>query len=519
MNVLLLEPGYRSKFPPIGLMKIAAYHKSRGDNVRFAKGKLPAGHPIKKWDRVYVTTLFTFEWQRTVNTVHYAKTLVDSPDRVTVGGIAASLMPGEYERETGIKPLCGLLTDSSMLGYDDRVNIDRLVPDYSILDHTPYRYRFENGYFLTATRGCGMNCGFCAVQTLEPEYCDYIPIIPRVEEIRRLYGEKKNLYLLDNNVLLSRSLPKIIEDIEALGFHRGATWTNPKTGKQNMRSVDFNQGLDMNLMNEETMSLLGRIALKPFHIAFDHISDTERYKNAIGLAAKHDILNSCSYLLYSTPGYIGKGKHRDADTPRDLYERCRVNVELKKQINRQRAAAGKRDINPFSFPIRYMPLDAKDRSYIGPHWNRKLISGLNAMLGPSHAGMYASEPYFLRVMGEAPEEFEQRLLMPNEYLGTLAKDCPDAREWERLRRLWKHSFDRLTETQKAAFFHAVKDNAPDAEAYVRISSNAVRHLCLHYFHNQKRTNFLNQLKTLNMAHYYEACHHYGTLDRPAALVV
>ena len=39
-RVLLLEPNYKNKFPPIGLMKLATYFKLRGDDVVFYKGDL-----------------------------------------------------------------------------------------------------------------------------------------------------------------------------------------------------------------------------------------------------------------------------------------------------------------------------------------------------------------------------------------------------------------------------------------------------------------------------------------------
>ena len=62
-NILLIEPGYKNKYPPLGLMKIAQYHGPRGkqDRVRFIKGEDRAVLSTA-WDRIYVTTLFSFEF-------------------------------------------------------------------------------------------------------------------------------------------------------------------------------------------------------------------------------------------------------------------------------------------------------------------------------------------------------------------------------------------------------------------------------------------------------------------------
>ena len=39
-KVLLIEPNYKNKYPPMGLMKIATYFRRCGDDVRFFKGDL-----------------------------------------------------------------------------------------------------------------------------------------------------------------------------------------------------------------------------------------------------------------------------------------------------------------------------------------------------------------------------------------------------------------------------------------------------------------------------------------------
>src|SRR5258708_20963593 len=95
-NILLIEPGYKNKYPPLGLMKIAQYHGPRGkeDNVRFIKGE---DYSVldRAWDRVYVTTLFSFEYKRISKSIDFALEGVNgAADRIFVGGIPASLMHG-----------------------------------------------------------------------------------------------------------------------------------------------------------------------------------------------------------------------------------------------------------------------------------------------------------------------------------------------------------------------------------------------------------------------------------------
>jgi hypothetical protein len=91
---LLLEPGYKNKYPPLGLMKIAAYHGPHGkrDIVKFSKGIDPTLKDTA-WDRVYLTTLFSFEYKKIAETIDFALDVVGGrTERVFVGGIAASLM-------------------------------------------------------------------------------------------------------------------------------------------------------------------------------------------------------------------------------------------------------------------------------------------------------------------------------------------------------------------------------------------------------------------------------------------
>ena len=101
MRVLLVEPNYKNKYPPMGLMKISTYHKRLGDYVRFVKG-YDLSVDSEVWDRIYVTTLFTFDFDISIETIKHYMSLSKSLDSFYVGGIMASLMPGKIVEATGI---------------------------------------------------------------------------------------------------------------------------------------------------------------------------------------------------------------------------------------------------------------------------------------------------------------------------------------------------------------------------------------------------------------------------------
>jgi hypothetical protein len=77
------------------------------------------------------------------------------------------------------------------------------------------------------TRGCPNKCKFCAVPKQEPKYQNYIQLRQQLVAAQERFGEQRNLMLLDNNVLESECYERIIEEIIACGFGKGATYIPP----------------------------------------------------------------------------------------------------------------------------------------------------------------------------------------------------------------------------------------------------------------------------------------------------
>lgn len=570
-KILLLEPNFNNKYPPMGLMKIATYYRCRGDDVRFYKGDLKifaaqllfeeyfAGinkdqfaidnvifnfvvkrgtakiieyiktgkhAPLEmiaeysrsstateectlnellavlsdfrkryknqdypKFDRVGVTTLFTFYWKETIETILFAKKFCKPKGVVHVGGIAASLVPDYIQKETGIYPHVGLLNTPYVYDNDKKGNviIDELPLDYSILDEIEYRYPTGNAYFAYMTRGCVNRCTFCAVPKLEPTYCNYIGLKSKIQKVDECFGPKKDLLLMDNNVFASECFEKIINEIKDCGFAKSATYTPaneydiayrnlqegfklnegksrkvfndrayirklvriydeiterlvdeekgefyskrealgllfPETAtkeniirlheiaktlydkhfKQNkrVRVIDFNQGLDSRLASEEKMKKISEIAIRPLRIAFDHWSMKDIYEQAIRTAANHGIRDLSNYLLYNFH-----------DHPDELYQRMRLNVDLCEELG----------VTIYSFPMKYHPIDDpayfRNRDYIGePHWNRKFIRAIQAVLNSTHGKIGKGKTFFEAAFGKNLEEFHKILWMPEAFI-------------------------------------------------------------------------------------------------------
>lgn len=325
-KVLLLEPNYANKFPPVGLMKLSTYYKNLGNwEVVFYKGDLKTfvieritercvemfytidktvDWSLKKdlifeyirtrkknliseigiddsafsilllgqlndfkdyywkgvwkknpeWDRVGVTTLFTFYWDITIETINFAKLLVKKQKDLMVGGVLASIQPKELEEATGIKPYVGILNIPGQLDKGDTQIIDELPLDYSILDEIEYKYPMANAFYGYMTRGCIRHCPFCAVPTLEPVYKPYINLTDRVNKTREEFGDQKDLLLMDNNVLASERFEDIIQDIKECGFERGAMYIQPNILEISVRNL--RQGLNDRAYIRKTQSLI-----------------------------------------------------------------------------------------------------------------------------------------------------------------------------------------------------------------------------------------------------------------------
>jgi len=288
-RILLIEPGYKNKYPPLGLMKLAQYHGPHGkkDYVRFIKGEDRTVLDVP-WDRIYVTTLFSFEWKRISDSIDFAlEAAGGQSSNVFVGGIAASLMHNSFLAEPrwhGIRFIQGLLKQSPAeslqlnsfeeeLYSDDTAGkpIEDCIPDYSILDQIDYKYPVRDGYFAYASRGCVRKCTFCGVPKLEGDQYDTPSLTSVVNGIQRLYGEKKDLILMDNNVVASPRFKEIIAEIRDLGFTPGAKLKRGRAPVQ--RRVDFNQGVDARILCKDPMYLkeLSSICIRPLRIAFDHL--------------------------------------------------------------------------------------------------------------------------------------------------------------------------------------------------------------------------------------------------------
>ena len=471
-----------------------------------------------KWDRVYVTTLFTFYWKITIQTIEFAKKLVKEPDQILVGGVMASLLHKEIEDATGIKTHQGLLDKPGLLDPKNpkakKIIIDDLPLDYSILDEIDYEYPTKSAYFTFMTKGCTRKCAFCSVPILEPTYKPKIDTADKFFSIKEKFGEQQNLLLMDNNVLASPRFLEIIDEIKEMGFVNGATFVEPnqldiainnlnnknennndyaymrrtyrllhdlmsrlrntkkqifyntldrynliksetvtkenlllayeelkdvyeqyrvKTPKQ--RFVDFNQGTDARYVTDEIMRKMSEIPIRPLRLAFDYLGIKDKYINAVRLAHKYEIKELSNYILYNFH-----------DSPNDLYERLRINVDLVEELG----------LAIYSFPMKYIPLfgeEAKSRTFIGKKWNRKFIRAIQSILNVTKGIVAPGRSFFEKAFGKNIAEFHDILYMPETYIVYRYFF-----EGIGLTDMWRKSFNSLTLKERETVFPIIENN-------------------------------------------------------------
>lgn len=425
MNILLVEPDYRSKFPPLGLMRLSTYHRRRGDRVTFVRGNNTWAR-FRRWDRIYVASLFTWELPRTCNTIEFYSQSVKRPEDIFIGGVAVTLLPS-YVRQRA--PQCtlieGPLDRPGRLGHGTPA-IANLVPDYSILKRVDHDYYPRDAYFVRATKGCIRTCQFCAVPRLEKEFGAMRPLREQVSNAIAEHGERQHLVVMDNNILGIEGVDGIFDDIRDLGFCAGAR----RNGRQ--RTVDFNQGLDARLISAkpELARLLSTICVSPIRLAFDFIGIREAYEKAIRLLFEEGFVEFTNYMLFNF-----------ADTPRDLYDRLRRNASLNTELS----------IRITGFPMRFIPMDDVSRRHVAKGWKWRYLRGIQCVLLATR-GLVSPNPEFIRhAFGESYQEFLEILAMPDRYIIYREHYANDGAAD------WKKEFRRLSADRKEQLLATLED--------------------------------------------------------------
>ena len=619
-KVLLIEPNYANKFPPIGLMKISTYYRNLGNwDVVFFKGDLTnfvidriadkciaeleliddsidwairkdrvfdyiktrkhealdgigvddsgfellirgklddyknyywkgiwKSHP--EWDRVCVTTLFTFYWDITVETILFAKQLVKKPKDLNVGGVLASIQPKKLYEATGVKPSVGVLNKPGVFDKGDTQIIDELPLDYSILDEIDYKYPMSNAFYGYMSRGCIRHCPFCAVPTLEPVYTPYISLTDRIDGIRERYGDQKDLLLMDNNVLASERFEDIINEIKACGFERGAKFAQPNMLEISIRNL--REGWNDRAYIRKTQSLMSEFyeSLSNKDESFEVYKILEKYHvKKLITSKKENLLAAYGEIKPYYDKHFHKGlKQRYVDFNQGVdarlftEEKARLLASIAirplriafddvktrpayEKAVRWSVAAGIKDfsnyllynfkdepvdlyrrlkinvelceelgVNIYSFPMKYHPLQGEnshDRDYIGEHWNRKYIRAIQAILNSTKGKVGKGVEFFGEAFGHTEEEYFELLEMPETFI--LYRfffkwlDEKNGRGTEHWRALWHKCQAKLTETEWSYVLSIIHANVFNEDTILDFANDEVKDLLRCYMNYRK----------------------------------
>ncbi len=203
-------------FPSLPLMKISAYHKSKGDEVEFVV-------PLCKYDRIYLSRVFGDEYTS-------FNDLCLQADEIIRGGTGFAIRvengKEKYEKAADL---------------DLPSEIEHIYPDYSLY---PELTRDTSYGFLT--RGCPNNCAFCIVSKKEGR------VSKKVADLSEFWRGQKHIKLLDANLLACEDKEELLQQLI-----------------ESRAQIDFTQGLDARFITADIAELLKNVKTQRVHFAFD----------------------------------------------------------------------------------------------------------------------------------------------------------------------------------------------------------------------------------------------------------
>lgn len=243
-------------FPNLALMKISAWHKASGDSVEWC---LPMG----RYDIVYQSKVFDETYSLDIDWMPLA-------DKIIKGGTGYFRRKKDKTSEVFVLDSwvnignqntysIGNETYNELLPYE----VEHTCPDYSIYaDTIPWVRDTSLGFM---TRGCPRGCEFCIVAQKEGR-CS-----KKVADLSGWNHSQPHINLFDPNMLACKDHPDLLQQLVD-----SRAW------------VDFNQGLDIRLTNEQNIALINQVKVKEIHFAWDNANDDlkpyfEEYKRL----AKH----------------------------------------------------------------------------------------------------------------------------------------------------------------------------------------------------------------------------------------
>jgi hypothetical protein len=227
MNLLLVEPNFpkacKSKnhngFMPIGLLKLASYHRKQGDAICIVRGEIsrediwfehPNGSKSRNRnpDKIFITSYFTYWALYLKNSVLYYKNLYPKT-RIVVGGIYASLMPEHCKKYTEC--------DEVFIGVHK--DAENCPPALTYLEK---HYGKKDYQIIHTSRGCIRRCNFCGVYKIEPEFTYKSSIEHEIV--------KQKIIFYDNNLLANPNIENILAELSYLKEKKKIKWCEAQSG-------------------------------------------------------------------------------------------------------------------------------------------------------------------------------------------------------------------------------------------------------------------------------------------------